>query len=431
MDAMWDDSDVCTEWVAAGEKRGSKVHMSRNTCGEPFVTQTEMRAMAKIVVERHFHGRVDLLMICAIAEVESDRKPLAYRFEPKLGEASTGLMQTLQSTAEWLAKDMGYTYYTNDCSSPMLYRPFVSVYFGAAFLNWLSTYKNKIQNEEFIVRAYNGGPKNATTGKTLIYFNKYLKSKQTLLSQSKDYYLNSVSKRPMGNDGLTCNEVDNESNSVSLPEKSCSRNMTSSSSSGMDWVYWDDKATADEMESLWRNETVKTEWLKSGETVGKVRFARDAEMRPYLTRIELKAVAEMVINRHFEGGLNPDMLCAVAEVCSRRLLYGWDSTNGILNLSLHTALWLQNSLGYKAYHIHDIEDLYRPFVSMYFAASYMTWLSTYENVQRTEQFIVKSYLLGPQNINSKNAGPYWLKYLQSLSLYQQETKRKNKQCGIQ
>lgn len=42
-------------------------------------------------------------MICAIAEVESSRIPLAYRFEPRLGEASTGLMQTLQSTAEWLA----------------------------------------------------------------------------------------------------------------------------------------------------------------------------------------------------------------------------------------------------------------------------------------------------------------------------------------
>lgn len=42
-------------------------------------------------------------MVCAIAEVESSRLPLAYRFEPKLGEASTGLMQTLQSTAEWLA----------------------------------------------------------------------------------------------------------------------------------------------------------------------------------------------------------------------------------------------------------------------------------------------------------------------------------------
>lgn len=42
-------------------------------------------------------------MICAIADIESSRQPLAYRFEPKLGEASTGLMQTLQSTADWLA----------------------------------------------------------------------------------------------------------------------------------------------------------------------------------------------------------------------------------------------------------------------------------------------------------------------------------------
>jgi hypothetical protein len=42
-------------------------------------------------------------MICAIAEIESAQQPLAYRYEKKLQEASTGLMQTLQSTAEWLS----------------------------------------------------------------------------------------------------------------------------------------------------------------------------------------------------------------------------------------------------------------------------------------------------------------------------------------
>lgn len=70
-------------------------------------------------------------MLCAIAEIESDRRPLAYRFEPALGEASTGLMQVLQSTAEWLARDMGYRAYTVNWASEQLYRPFAAVYFGA------------------------------------------------------------------------------------------------------------------------------------------------------------------------------------------------------------------------------------------------------------------------------------------------------------
>jgi hypothetical protein len=74
------------------------------------------------------------VMLCAIAEIESDRRPLAYRFEPALGEASTGLMQVLQSTAEWLARDMGYRAYSVNWASEQLYRPFAAVYFGAGEL---------------------------------------------------------------------------------------------------------------------------------------------------------------------------------------------------------------------------------------------------------------------------------------------------------
>lgn len=184
MEAMWNDSTVSMEWVAACEKKGAKVHMSRNSDGKSYVTPTEMRAMASIVIRRHFKDALDPLMICAITEIESDRQPLAYRYEPKLGEASTGLMQTLQSTAEWLARDMGYTHYARELSASILYRPFVSVYFGAAFLKWLSTYERKAQNEEFMVRSYNGGPKHATSKSTLVYWNKYIKAKQSLLGQS-------------------------------------------------------------------------------------------------------------------------------------------------------------------------------------------------------------------------------------------------------
>lgn len=419
MEAMWNDSNVSAEWVAACEKQGAKVHMSRNSDGKAYVTPTEMRAMATIVIRRHFKDKLDPLMICAIAEIESDRQPLAYRYEPKHGEASTGLMQMLQSTAEWLARDMGYTYYTSEFSASILYRPFVSVYFGAAFLKWVSTYEGKAQSEEFMVRSYNGGPKRAASKSTLLYWNKYLRAKQSLLGQRKD--LNNSSRLL---------EEPNLKQSV-LPQASASTKGCVPSP-GKKWVYWDEKTSPEDMDTLWRHEEVKKEWLKSGEQVGKVRFARDSELRPFLTRTELKAVAEVVLSRHFkEKRLHHGMLCAVAEICSKRLLYGLEPPNGILHLSFPTAQWLYNTLGYKAYSIHSVEDLHRPFVSMYFAASYMSWLSTCEGRQRDDQFIVKSYLVGPQNVNTQIAGPYWLKYLEIVAHYQQTKERNHRTCSIQ
>ena len=35
-------------------------------------------------------------------------------------------------------------------------------------------------------------------------------------------------------------------------------------------------------------------------------------------------------------------------------------------------------LGYNAYTVESVEDLTKPFVSVYFGAAYMAWLSTYE-----------------------------------------------------
>lgn len=35
-------------------------------------------------------------------------------------------------------------------------------------------------------------------------------------------------------------------------------------------------------------------------------------------------------------------------------------------------------LGYKAYRVESVEDLTKPFVSMYFGAGYLAWLSEYE-----------------------------------------------------
>jgi len=48
-----------------------------------------------------------------------------------------------QSTADWLARDMGYKSYEVDWASSMLYRPFVALYFGLAYLEWLSAYQGR------------------------------------------------------------------------------------------------------------------------------------------------------------------------------------------------------------------------------------------------------------------------------------------------
>lgn len=43
MEAMWNDPAVSTEWINVGETRGSKVHLSRDPDGQPYLTQTEMK----------------------------------------------------------------------------------------------------------------------------------------------------------------------------------------------------------------------------------------------------------------------------------------------------------------------------------------------------------------------------------------------------
>lgn len=43
LEAMWADPDVRAEWLNAGETKGSKVHLSRDPDGQPYLTQTEMK----------------------------------------------------------------------------------------------------------------------------------------------------------------------------------------------------------------------------------------------------------------------------------------------------------------------------------------------------------------------------------------------------
>lgn len=114
-------------------------------------------------------------MVRRVAWIESHFDPSASRYEAALGDASTGLMQTLLSTARWLATDMGYTAYGVPTFNTLL-GPQASLYFGAAYLDYLSTYSGQSRSEEWMIRAYNGGP-GFSTSSTNNYWAKYQAAK--------------------------------------------------------------------------------------------------------------------------------------------------------------------------------------------------------------------------------------------------------------
>lgn len=50
-------------------------------------------------------------MICAIAELQSDRQPLATRYDKKTKETTLGIMQITLKTAEWLVRYENSVFY--------------------------------------------------------------------------------------------------------------------------------------------------------------------------------------------------------------------------------------------------------------------------------------------------------------------------------
>lgn len=110
-------------------------------------------------------------MVCAIAELESDRRLLVMNYEGKSKEPKIGLMQLTQKTSEWLIRywinvylfhlatfpnsfyhfgsvkltiaysELGHASYLSE-GSDILFRPFINVYLGAAYIKWLSNFEN-------------------------------------------------------------------------------------------------------------------------------------------------------------------------------------------------------------------------------------------------------------------------------------------------
>ncbi|XP_057724979.1 uncharacterized protein LOC130940765 isoform X1 [Arachis stenosperma] len=418
LEAMWRVPEVKAEWLKAGEVKGQKVHLSRDPDGQPYLTQTEMRAVTDIIIRRNFPSQIDPRMVCAIAELESDRQLLVMRTTPNSKELTVGLMQILPKTAHWLMSDLGYGAYGIEGSQALLFQPFTNVYFGAAYIRWLSNFEDIARSEEFIVRAYKGGTKRVTHKSTLQFWKSYLLAKESFPSRNSF-----DERRSEFRSGLS--QAHSRTGSVgSFVLLSDISKETSGD------TYWDSRVSPENMEDMWNHPVVRKEWIKSKQEPGKVLMARDEKNRPYLSRAELKAVADIILFKYLQTKkMKSTILCAISEVVSMRFLHGVGERPGIMGISYSTAYWIYMQLGYRAYKLESPEDLYNPFVSMYFGAAYVTWLSEYEERERTPEFVVQAYCVGPQNVNPQDTNTLWLKFEEALSSYE-DGKGNNDSCSI-
>jgi len=101
-----------------------------------------------IIVPLSFQYGVNDALIRAVISQESNWDVGAYRAEPKINDASIGLMQILVKTAQWIAKDTTIT-------GQQLYDPYTNISIGIKYLaKLLSRYGGDIKKA---IAAYNAG----------------------------------------------------------------------------------------------------------------------------------------------------------------------------------------------------------------------------------------------------------------------------------
>lgn len=147
------------------------------------------------------------LMLGTVIEIESARKPMAIRAEPGIEDFSVGMTQTLVKTARNL-HDQGWDQYprpdhlnfdyavtdprrVTESPARILTDPRASIYYGAAALQDLYWYNGgpNPKTDEWIIRAYNGGPKyGPTSSSTAHHWEKY----QVAEDRVRPWYTGSV-----------------------------------------------------------------------------------------------------------------------------------------------------------------------------------------------------------------------------------------------
>ncbi|KAE8706374.1 two pore calcium channel protein 1B-like [Hibiscus syriacus] len=118
------------------------------------------------------------------------------------------------------------------------------------------------------------------------------------------------------------------------------------------------------------------------------------------------------------------VLCALAEIVSMRCVDGIEGRTGLMGIDYSTAFRLYTELGFRDYPVDYVEDLTKPFVSIYFGAAYFAWLSMYEGRERNLQFTVQAYVSGPENVNLEAKSPQWDKFEQALTMYNVRKERR-------
>lgn len=140
----------------------------------------EVKALAQRLIDAYgFNVSANVAAAVAIVESGSVGNPLlgcdphAFRSEPTIHDQSTGIMQVLTGTAQWLAKSQGYKAYGVPSMND-LYTPSIGMYFGLAYLDYLSRYGGAKRSTEWMVQSYNAGPGHASAA----YLAKFQKALQ-------------------------------------------------------------------------------------------------------------------------------------------------------------------------------------------------------------------------------------------------------------
>lgn len=138
------------------------------------ITVDEARRLIAAARAQGFGVSMDDADILAVIEVESGFSPSAFRFEPALGQGSTGLMQVLLSTA----RDMGYT-----GPAAGLFDPATNVAVGMKYLDWIKGFLDTrlagTVAKTDVIAAYNAGVGNRLKGFTnLGYVNRWINARR-------------------------------------------------------------------------------------------------------------------------------------------------------------------------------------------------------------------------------------------------------------
>lgn len=149
-----------------------------------YLTKEQVHSLAQRLISV-YGFLVSAQELTVTADIESSFRPWVYRNETRANgtvwDTSWGLMQTLLGTAQDMYnkgyKAMGMP------TSDALKKPEVSMYFGAAYKDWLRrSYPGK--SPEWYVRAYNGGPGWEKTqngpANTAVYYTRYLNARRKL-----------------------------------------------------------------------------------------------------------------------------------------------------------------------------------------------------------------------------------------------------------